>query len=375
MIKRLYADNYRCFVNFTLDLSGNPSTLLIGRNGAGKSTLLAALRLFQGICREGGRTKERLSRNDFTWWEPDRPMRLEIDLQLGGKRHAYAVAFDWPERFREARITAESLRLDGEPVFERELADVQLAGGPAFRVDWHVFALPVVQEPGDADAIGRVRRYLAAMTVVEPVPTRIGSFSEAHASELDREALALPACIEGLVRRTPAAYAAMASALKDTMPQFSSMEFRDHGEGGSRLVTRFEEADPASGAGARSVSADFGVLSSGEKCLFLAAWLIARRDAGDGSFVAWDEPDNHLALPVVADLIRSLRRSSGAGGSGQFLATSHHPTTIRSFTDENTVVLQRHGHLDPARPRTLSEVGYDGDLIEALTLDGILDGR
>ena len=243
MITRLYADNFRCLVNFTLDLSGKSSTLLIGRNGSGKSTTLAALRIFQGICREGGRTRNRLSRADFTWWEPDRPLRLEIDLQLGGKRHAYAVSLDWPERFREARIVEESLRLDDQPVFERELADVRLAGGPSFRVDWHVFALPVVAESDDADVIGRVRRYLAAMTLVEPLPTRIGSFSEAHASELDREALSLPACIEGLVRRKPAAYAAMAKALQEPMSQFSSMEFRDHGEGGSRLVVRFEEED------------------------------------------------------------------------------------------------------------------------------------
>ncbi|MYI02936.1 MAG: AAA family ATPase, partial [Gammaproteobacteria bacterium] len=38
MIKRLYVDNYKCFVNFDLHLQS--LTLLLGRNGAGKTSVL-----------------------------------------------------------------------------------------------------------------------------------------------------------------------------------------------------------------------------------------------------------------------------------------------------------------------------------------------
>ncbi len=43
MIERLYVHNFRCLENFTLDLAGRPSALVIGKNGAGKSTVLQCL--------------------------------------------------------------------------------------------------------------------------------------------------------------------------------------------------------------------------------------------------------------------------------------------------------------------------------------------
>ena len=40
MIERLHVHNFRCLENFSLDLTGRPSALMIGRNGSGKSTVL-----------------------------------------------------------------------------------------------------------------------------------------------------------------------------------------------------------------------------------------------------------------------------------------------------------------------------------------------
>ena len=51
MIERLYVHNFRCLENFTLELAGRSSALVIGKNGAGKSTVLECLKLFQSVCR------------------------------------------------------------------------------------------------------------------------------------------------------------------------------------------------------------------------------------------------------------------------------------------------------------------------------------
>jgi AAA15 family ATPase/GTPase len=51
MLKRVYIDNYRCFVNFELSLG--QEQLILGLNGSGKSTLLDALRAVKAlICGE-----------------------------------------------------------------------------------------------------------------------------------------------------------------------------------------------------------------------------------------------------------------------------------------------------------------------------------
>ena len=62
MIERLYAHNFRCLENFTLDLADRPSALLIGKNGSGKSTVLNCFRLFQRI----GRGSSRVQGPDFS---------------------------------------------------------------------------------------------------------------------------------------------------------------------------------------------------------------------------------------------------------------------------------------------------------------------
>jgi ABC-type uncharacterized transport system ATPase subunit len=83
----------------------------------------------------------------------------------------------------------------------------------------------------------------------------------------------------------------------------------------------------------------------------------------------WDEPDNHMSLPEVAHFVTRLQKM--ANRDGQLIVTSHHPATIRSFTDESTLVFTRKSHLEPTVVRKLAEFPYRGDLIEAITRDEI----
>ena len=47
VIKRLYIDNYKCFVNFKLGLQR--LNLFLGENGSGKSTLFEVVRLLRSF--------------------------------------------------------------------------------------------------------------------------------------------------------------------------------------------------------------------------------------------------------------------------------------------------------------------------------------
>src|SRR5262249_42531339 len=138
--------NYRCFENFTLDLAGRGSVLIIGKNGSGKSTLRQALGVFQSICRGSNRAREWIDSSDFSQNRIDKPMRFEIDVVLNKRRFQYAIAFEYPENFHEARILEERLSVDAKPVFTRQRNQVSLASGPTFILDWHVGALPIINE-------------------------------------------------------------------------------------------------------------------------------------------------------------------------------------------------------------------------------------
>jgi DNA repair exonuclease SbcCD ATPase subunit len=45
MIRRLYINNLRCLVNFELDFTDLPSSLIVGQNGTGKSSIIDALEI------------------------------------------------------------------------------------------------------------------------------------------------------------------------------------------------------------------------------------------------------------------------------------------------------------------------------------------
>lgn len=364
MIERLYVHNFGCLVNFTLDFTGHPSALLIGRNGAGKSTVMRCLEVFQQIAR-GKRVRKLIKESDYWQHRTDDPMRFEVELTLKAKRYKYSVAVEWPENAHEARILDEELLVDGNIVFQRHQEDVKLTGPNGFNLDWHVFALPVVSDRPGKRFIQEVRSFFASMVLIAPVPAVITGFSEEPTSELERHAENFASCLRAMLEQKPAGYSRIEGYMKSVMPDFLAIENVPRGEKGKQLIVRFEEPDSR-----QSFSPDFNALSDGEKCFFLCAYLLASNAVGPPFFCLWDEPDSHLSLSEVGQFITHLRKS--ANGGSQFIATSHNPEAIRKFADENTFVLTRKSHLDPALVRPLAELSYQGDLINALTRDEII---
>ncbi len=359
MIDRVYVHNYRCFENFTLDLKGRGSALIIGRNGSGKSTLRQALGVFQKISRGPNRAKEWIDASDFSQGRRHIPMRFELDLTLTGKKFNYAISFEMPDKFREARVESESLSVDGSAIFSRKLAQVDLPGGTNFGLDWHVAALPVFNERGGEGAIQQLKSFLASALLIAPIPSEMSGFSEEESFGLLENAGNFAAWMNTFLRRYPSAYLIVEKYLKSVIPDFQAIENLPRGESGTQLNIRFAREDPPD-----SFSVEFKKLSDGEKCFFLSAFIAAHNRVGGPVFCMWDEPDNHLSLPEVGYFITELRKL--ANQDGQFIATSHHPETIRRFSDESTFVLTRNSHLEPAVIRPLAELPYNGDLINAL---------
>jgi hypothetical protein len=111
--------------------------------------------------------------DDFTRGRKDVPMRVEIEVELNAKVYEYVIAFELPEDFKELRVLEEKLAVDGAHVYSRELAQVQLAKtsqgkGAEFRLDWHLAALPIVQERSTKDPLFIFKQWLARMLVLRP---------------------------------------------------------------------------------------------------------------------------------------------------------------------------------------------------------------
>jgi predicted ATPase len=365
MIARLYVNNFRCFENFSIDFVGCPSALIIGKNGSGKSTLQHAFLVFQKICRGSNRVKELIAGSDFTQQRKHLPMRFEVEVTLANRRFQYAISFEMPENLREARVAEESLVVDGNAIFSRQQAIINMPDGSTFGLNWHMVALPLLKDRSGESAIQQLQSFFASMILIAPIPAHMSGFSDEESVELQHDAGNLSAWLNALLSRYPAAYNVLYTYLKSVLPDLASFENVPRGEKGKQLLIKFEQEGSD-----QALLIDFKHLSDGEKCFFLSALIAASNKVNGPVFCMWDEPDSHLSLPEIGHFITQLRKMTNQ--NGQFIATSHDPATIRSFSDASTLVFTRKSHLEPTVVRKLADFHYSGDLIEALVRDEVI---
>lgn len=362
MIRRLYVHNFRCLENFELRVSSQPSVLLIGNNGSGKTTVGLALQILQKIARGTNRVGDLVKPKDLTRGRTDVPMRFEIEVELEAKIYGYVIAFEFPEGFKELRVLEEKLTVEGKPVYTREMAQVHLAKtGNAkeakFLIDWHLVALPIVQEQSTKDPLFIFRQWLGRMLILRPIPSLILGGSEQETLQPSLHVTDFGAWFSGLLAYAPSAYTKIDEYLKQVMPDLKDIKNPVVGKDSRSLVVQFSNDQG-------SVGVLFDDLSDGEKCFMICALVLAANDAYGPVCCFWDEPDNYLAPSEVGHFVLALRKAFQSGG--QFIATSHNSEAIRRFSDENTLVLHRNSHLEPTIVRPLSEIQVSGDLVEAL---------
>jgi predicted ATPase len=367
VIKRLYVHNFRCLENFELPISGLSSALLIGNNGSGKTTVGLALEVLQRIARGANRVSELVKPKDLSRGRTDVPMRFEIEVELGAKTYSYIIAFELPVGAGELRVFDEELSVDGKPAYSRKQAQVRLARRAQaeeaeFPIDPQVVALPIVGLRSTDDPLFAFQAWLALTLILRPIPSLILGESKGRSLFPDAQVRNFAAWFSALVAVRPSAYTEMDGYLKQLMPDLR--EIRNPGVGGDSqsLVVQLSNDQG-------SVVLPFDDLSDGEKCFMICALVLAANATHGPLLCFWDEPDSHLALSEIRQFVLALRKAFQSRG-GQFIATSHNPEVIRSFSDENTLVLSRRSHLEPTIVRSLAEVrasgDFSGDLVGAL---------
>ncbi|MBC1237999.1 AAA family ATPase [Nostoc sp. 2RC] len=367
MLQRLYIHNFRCLENFELSIKGMSSALLIGKNGAGKSTIAIALEVLQKISRGINRMRELenlnlISPKYFARGRSDVPIRFEIEVLLDDKLYKYVLALELPEKFKELRVFEEQLLVSGDPIYSRKEAQVTLHNSSQnreaqFLVDWHLVALPIIQEQSETDPLRIFKTWLGRTIILSPIPTLMTGESNGETLEPKPDGSNFGEWISGLLSRYPAAYTQVDKYLREIMPDIQDFLNEQIGKDSKNMIVRFE-------ANKTNLSIDFKDLSDGEKCFFLCAVVLAANKFYGPLFCFWDEPDNYLSLSEVGHFVTSLRRSFK--DSGQILVTSHNPEAILKFSDENTFVLHRKNHLEPTLIRLLGDISVQGDLVDAL---------
>ena len=364
MIRRLYVNNFRCLENFELPISGQPSALLIGKNGSGKTTVGLGLEILQRIARGVNRVGELVRPKDFSRGRSDVPIRFEIEIELEATIYGYLIAFELPKDFKELRVLEEELRVGNKAVYTRHLAQVHLAKTgqdkeAKFLIDWHLVALPIIQEQSLKHPLSIFKQWLSRMLILRPIPSLIKGDSEAETLQPNPLVSDFGAWFSGLLAYAPAAYTRIDQYLRDVMPDLKDIKNPLIGKDSRSLVVQFSNEQG-------SLTLPFEDLSDGEKCFMICALVLAANKAYGPVLCFWDEPDSFLAPSEIGQFVLDLRKEFRSGG--QFIATSHNLETIRRFSDENTLVLHRRSHLEPTTVRPVSKMQVDGDIVNALVV-------
>jgi ABC-type cobalamin/Fe3+-siderophores transport system ATPase subunit len=362
VIRRLYVHNFRCLENFELQISGLSSVLLIGKNGSGKTTVSLALEILRKIARGTNRVGDLVKPKDLALGRANVPMRFEVTVELDTKIYEYIIAFEFPAGFKEMRVFEERLSVGGKPVYTRELAQVHLLitsqeKEAMFRIDWHLVALPIVQEQSTMDPLFIFKQWLARTLILRPVPSLIEGDSKQETLQPNLQVTDFAEWFSGLLAHAPAAYTEIDTYLKQVMPDLRDIKNPVTGTDSRSLVVQFSNTQG-------SLNIPFEDLSDGEKCFMICALVLAANNAYGPVLCFWDEPDNYLALDEVGHFVLALRQAFQSGG--QFIATSHNEEAIRRFSEENTILLHRRNHLEPTIVRPVNKLQIRGDLVNAL---------
>ncbi len=335
--------------------------LLIGRNGAGKTTVGLALEILQRIARGTNRVGELVKSKDFARGRAEVPIRFELEVELEKQTYGYEVAFELPEGFRELRVSSEKLSAGGKAIYSRELATVHLTRSNSpeatFTIDWHLVALPIIQQFPENNPINVFKAWLGRMLILRPLPSLILGQSQEETLFPSVDVSNVGAWFAGMLAQAPAAYGTIEKYLKQVMADLDDIKNPLVGADSRSLSIQFSNEQG-------SLKLPFADLSDGEKCFIISALVLAANKAYGPLLCFWDEPDNYLAPSEVGHFVVALRKAFQS--SGQFIATSHNTEAIRRFSDENTLVLYRKSHLEPTIVRTLDAIPHSGDVVSAL---------
>lgn len=359
MIKRLYIDNYKCFVNFEYQPAS--LQLLFGANGTGKTTLfdvLARLRDFvagrKGVAESFAET--------LTVWEQRDQQRFELDVESGGKLYCYSLTTRHSLHSGVAAISVatEQLDCDGRRLYhfdgkKAELCTEHPASKRPFPLSSSRSGIGLIGDLPDS-SIAEFRDLLERVQIVALDPLRMGSLANKEEKEPDSGLTNFASWYRHLTQDSPQVMHALFGALAEAIDGFVSLKLTPAGGHARNLDVLFRRSDAQLSKG-DEFAIHFGAVSHGQRCLialFTLLHCVVRPDAT----LCIDEPDNFVALREIQPWLEELCARVEQEKS-QCLLISHHPELVDRLAVRHGARFTRTGQ-GPVRIKPLEWSKADG---------------
>lgn len=358
MLKRLYIDNFRCFVNF--EYKPGRKQLLLGANGSGKSSLLDAIRALRAFIGARGDAFEILWNFYLarSRWLNLPAQVFELDVEIGGDQYSYRLENNVSHDAPPASIAAERLTVNGIPILEVAKGEAVMhsdgGAGPAgkFGVGNSSSALPVFSASRREIGVffDWISKRLFCLKIDPGKMPSTGKFDGQTHPFSDLSDLAtwyvqlVGSDVEGVI--------SLQDSLKEAMDGFGALQFKGIESGVGELRGTFKSQGSP-------IVLGLNELSDGQRCL-IALYMILHFLIVKGHTVFLDEPDNFISLREIQPWLLAAE-DAVIESKGQLILVSHHPEILNYWAKEFGLLFYReeNGHVRTKPFADTPETGLD----------------
>lgn len=363
MLRRIYIDNYKCFVNFTLELK--ELTLLTGVNGVGKSAVLDVLEGVQRVLMKRGKVFDRgmFSGKTLTRWQSVDVQIVELEVKAGGDVFVYRLEIEHDAERKRARVNVERLTVEGKPLFSFERGEVQLyrdnhSEGPKFPTDWTESALGSVMPKGDNKRLTKFLDFMEKAIICRIYPNAMGAESQDEEQRLERDGANFASWLRHMMQERYDLMGAYVDEMKEIIDGLTGIRLEKTGIQSRALMLVIR-------SGGAQYELGLDEVSDGQRVL-LVLYALIHLTANQGYALFLDEPENYVGLLEMQPWLQKLRDACGEK-IPQAVLCSHHPELI-DYLGEDCGLLLRREVTNSTVVKPLTSIGLDG----ALSLSQIL---
>ncbi len=357
MITRLYIDNYKCLVNFELELQ--ELTLLLGPNGVGKTSVLDVIFAVRQLLAGSAKVTDKLifPYPTLTRWQSRDTQVFEFEVQLADHQYRYRIEVEHERATRKARIAIERLELSGKLLFEFRHGEVRLyrddhSPGPTFGADWSESAMARIPPRDDNTHLTRFLDFMRKVVVCGLYPANFEAETATEDSVLERDARNFAAWYRHLLLERQDLAMEFTAALKEVIVGFRGIRMEKVGLDTRAFLVMFDQHQS-------KYELRLDEISDGQRAL-IALYSLVILASGQGYTLFLDEPDNYVALVEIQPWLIQVADACGVAVP-QAVLCSHHPELIDYLGSDRGVMLEQESS-GITRARPIAETAVDGIL-------------
>jgi len=348
MLTKLWANNYRCFVNFEVEFDS--LTLLLGPNGGGKTSIFDILYNLRKLIIDNAKVYEVFSPDDLTAWLDSNEQTFELQVEGNGGIYTYRLVISHQRELGKLRIEQETLHYDNKVIFSFEKGDIHLYNdyykeGAIISFDWMLSGLSMVVSRQDNTKLTWFKDWINKLFILNLEPKAIHSVSEDESSQLFRDGKNFVSWYRYFSQEHQDKMYDLITYLRNSLYGFDSLKLELAGK--HRILQVGFRGEKK---GDKTLFFDFDRLSDGQKVLFILHTLLVYLQEM-GNTLMMDEPENYIALAEIQPWLMELSDVCGVK-IPQIIIISHHPELIDYFGVEKSRLIVREP-LGPARVKQI----------------------